>query len=57
MKWNRIHGSSFHGDLKQFYRDGFIETGSREKKLVIGEDRMSQKTRRSQRLKWVSAVS
>ena len=34
-----------------FYRDSFTETGCRENKLDTGEDRMSQRMRRSQKIR------
>ena len=35
----------------QFYCDSFTETGCRENKLDTGEDRMSQRMRRSQKIR------
>ena len=37
--------------VRQFYWDSFTETGCRENKLDTGEDRMSQRMRRSQKIR------
>ena len=39
------------GRRTQFYWESFTETGCRENKLDTGEDRMSQRMRRSQKIR------
>ena len=47
----RKREESSAGGREQFYRESFTGTGWRENKLDTGEDRMSQRTRRSQKIR------